>query len=263
MKKKKWMKRFWIALPVLLVLLLLFTVREQRGKHCTGVNIVLENTGQGSFISENDILEVINTTIENPEGRKVLDIDITALEKRILKIPFVADADVYFTLHGVLKVRISQRNVIARVFNIHNQSAFIADDGTIMPVTAGFHNRVLVASGNIKDSLDKKTGKNISDLQSWSVIREVHKVASFIDSDTFYSSLIAQIYVNKEREIELIPSIDNHIILIGNSDSLEYKLSKLMAFYTRGMTRTGWEPYSMINLKYSNQVICTNKIKTQ
>lgn len=262
MKNRRWIKRLWIALPVLLALLLLVTVREQRAKYCSGISVVLENTDKGSFLTEEDLIRLIYEKHDSLPGQRVHDIDITAIERGLKTLPYVAEADVYFTLHGILKVRIVQRNVIARVFDKHGHSVYLSHDGVIMPVMPDFRQRVIVVSGNISDSLRAITGRNIRETDEGSVLAEIYKVACYIHNDLLYDALITQVYVNESKELELIPSIDDHVILIGNADSLEYKFSKLMAFYTRGMTRTGWDIYDQINLKYSNQVICRDKSKT-
>lgn len=262
MKNRSWIKRLWIVLPVLLALLLLVTVREQRAKYCSGVSVVLENTDKGSFLTEEDVISLIYEKHDTLPGRRVHDIDITAIERDLKALPYVAEADVYFTLHGIFRVRIIQRNVIARVFDEYGHSAYLSHDGVIMPVRPEFGQRVLVVSGNIGDSLSAITGKNIREAPAGSSLREIFKVADFLYNDILYDAMIVQIYVNDNKELELIPSIDDHVILIGNADSLDYKFGKLMAFYTRGMTRTGWDIYDHINLKYSNQVICRDKSKT-
>lgn len=40
---------------------------------------------------------------------------------------------------------------------------------------------------------------------------------------------------------------------------LDQKMSDLLAFYRQGMPEVGWKAYRQINLKYTGQVICTNR----
>ena len=37
------------------------------------------------------------------------------------------------------------------------------------------------------------------------------------------------------------------------------KFEKLKVFYRYGLGKVGWDRYSMINLKYHNQVVCTKR----
>jgi cell division protein FtsQ len=257
---KNWKRRLIVfGIPLTLVVLLYFTSIRQRDQYCTGVNVILENPEAGTFLTEQEVVHHLNKLNDTLEGKNTHDIDVAKLERQLMNMPFVAKADVYFTLHGVLKIRMQQRAVVARLYDAYNTTAYLANDGTIMPVAKGSRHRVLVASGEIRDSLQRLIGKNIHQLKAGNVLHEVHALANYIHNDTILSALIAQATITQHQEIELIPSIDDHTILIGNADSLAYKFRKLLAFYQKGMTRTGWDTYSQINLKYSNQVICTNK----
>ena len=57
--------------------------------------------------------------------------------------------------------------------------------------------------------------------------------------------------------MELIPKVGKHKIIIGNVENIEQKLYNLKLFYINGLNQKGWENYSVINLKYQNQIVCT------
>jgi cell division protein FtsQ len=85
--------------------------------------------------------------------------------------------------------------------------------------------------------------------------KDLYKTADFIRRDSLWDAQIAQIYVNTDREIELIPRVGSQRILIGNADSLNVKLRNLQAFYKQVLPHVGWDKYRTINIKYTNQVI--------
>jgi cell division protein FtsQ len=89
------------------------------------------------------------------------------------------------------------------------------------------------------------------------VLTQVYEIAQKVGKDEFWNAFIEQIYVNHHNEIELVPRVGSQIILLGNSDIIDEKLSNLLRFYKDGPGRTGWDAYSIINLKYKNQVVCT------
>jgi cell division protein FtsQ len=95
------------------------------------------------------------------------------------------------------------------------------------------------------------------DSTSKPVLEQVYEVAGFIQKDGFWSSQIEQIYVNEKFEIELVPRVGNHTILLGNSEDLENKMGNLLRFYQDGASKLGWQSYSKLNLKFANQVVCT------
>jgi len=83
----------------------------------------------------------------------------------------------------------------------------------------------------------------------------VFKTADYIRKDSLWDAQIAQIYVNKDHEIELVPRVGNNRILLGDADSLDTKFHNLRVFYKKALPQVGWGAYKMINIKYANQVI--------
>ena len=89
---------------------------------------------------------------------------------------------------------------------------------------------------------------------------DIYNISAFITKDSVLASLIHQINITAEKEIELYPSIGNHKIIFGEATDFEEKFNKLKLFYTEGLNKTdGWNKYSTINIKYKNQVVCTKK----
>ena len=52
------------------------------------------------------------------------------------------------------------------------------------------------------------------------------------------------------RDNQLFPVIFDHF---------EEKLANLRLFYEQAIPKMGWEKYSIINLKYRNQIVCTKR----
>ncbi|MCK4747011.1 MAG: hypothetical protein KAT15_08250, partial [Bacteroidales bacterium] len=91
------------------------------------------------------------------------------------------------------------------------------------------------------------------------IMEDLLKMAGYIQSDPFWNSQIVQVYVNRKGEFELVPRVGSQIILFGDADKMESKFFKLRTLYREGFSRTGWNQYEVINLKYNNQVICTKR----
>ena len=90
-----------------------------------------------------------------------------------------------------------------------------------------------------------------------STIQKLYIINRYIQEDSFLQAQIEQIYINKSNEIELVPKVGRHLILFGDIDNMETKFENLIVFYEQGMKKAGWKKYKTINLKYSNQVICS------
>ena len=82
----------------------------------------------------------------------------------------------------------------------------------------------------------------------------------FVEDDDFWRSEVVQIIaratVSGALEVELVPRSGRHRILFGRLEDVERKFDKLLCFYRRGLREIGWDEYSTINVKYSDQVVC-------
>lgn len=259
MNTRRIVKWLWIVLPLLIAGGILLTLKKEQEITCKGVTIVADREGSSNFLSDSDIHRFLFPRGDRVTGKKPSTIDVSKLEKRLLQHPYIAAAEVYFTPQGMLKIRVIQRMPVARIFDQTGKSVFLSSEGVIMPADRGAGRRVTVVSGWLPDTLSKYQGAAVDTLKQMPVLAEIYKTALYLEQDTISRMLTGQIYVNQLQELELISTLDDHIILIGNADSLAYKFHKLNAFYRKGLTRTGWDVYSKINLKHSNQVICTTK----
>jgi cell division protein FtsQ len=59
--------------------------------------------------------------------------------------------------------------------------------------------------------------------------------------------------------VELIPRAGDFRIVLGTLDDYEKKLRKFSVFVEKGLNVVGWNRYSVINLSYDKQVVCTKK----
>ncbi len=82
-----------------------------------------------------------------------------------------------------------------------------------------------------------------------------------IEDDGFWSAEIVQIVASTAShgtmELVLVPRSGDFRIVFGEIGDAERKLDKLLRFYRDGLGNIGWDRFGTINLKYNNQVVCT------
>ena len=81
----------------------------------------------------------------------------------------------------------------------------------------------------------------------------------------FLPSIINYIFTGilNNHEVELYPRVGEHTIVLGTTENFRKKLDNLMIFYKNGLSKTGWNKYSVINLSYNGQIVCTKKNNTK
>lgn len=227
------------------------------------VLVDIDYGGENYFVERDEIEEAVFDLGYIPDSTRINSIDPGHIEYLITNQAFIESSEVYKELNGDLHVDVVVRKPIVRVYNDLGTSVYIDRHGMIMPLSSHFTARTPIANGNITLMLHSFIGRHIDELPELTqhpdskLIKEIFKTAQIIAKEDFYSAQFNQFYVTREGEIELIPRVGDHRVIIGDSKDLERKLKKLWHFYDKGLSKTGWNEYETINLKYANQVVCT------
>ena len=247
-----------------LVVILGFVGHVQRIKVCRDIKINIDNTNGNYFVENEDIYAMVYHKMDTILGRPISTIDASRLERKINNHPSVSNTEVYKTIDGVLTIKVTQRTPIVRIIAFNNDSYYLDSTGQVMPPSDNYTSRVFVANGHIYDPfkkvIDFNARKVTDSIKSRTLIDDIFTMAEFIRKDKLWNAQIEQLYVNKDLEIELIPRVGNHRIVVGDANNIESKLNKLKIFYSKGLSKTGWNEYSVINLKFANQVVCKKRI---
>ncbi len=250
-----------LGLPVILG----FANAEQNNTLCKGIAVNIDNSDENFFVDETDIKEIIYSKGDSLVGSPVSQINYNNLEQLILKNSSIKDVQVYATVEGEVKTDIVQRKPVVRVYNTAGESFYIDETGSAMPLSSKFASRVIIANGNINESFAGLNLFNVNKIEendslaSKTMIDDIFTVVNFIDKDKFWKAQIQQIFINEKNDIELVPMVGDHKIILGDKKDLDSKFRKLLLLYQKGLSKTGWNQYSIINLKFKNQVICTKK----
>ena len=238
----------WAVCLAGLVVLMSFIEFKKSGVFCKAVKIYIP--GNQYFIDKEEVDHILKIHKHQLVGRNMESINLHDLEKRLKANPFIGSAKVYADMDGVIKVEISQRQPVMRVMNQAGQDFYIDQNGLKIPMSSNFTAKVLVANGYI----DEVYGGKLDTLHT-DIAKQLYKTIQFINKDTLWKAQIAQLYVNTNHEIELIPRVGTNRILLGNADSLENKFHNLLVFYKQALPQVGWDRYKIINIKFANQVV--------
>jgi cell division protein FtsQ len=251
----------WVVVLTAIIIALGFVNKSQEQTIFTKPIINIDYETENRFVNDNDILSQI--IHEEDTGVLLLNqFDVTKLEKKLINNHSIKNAQVYKTIDGKLMVNVKQRRPIVRIFS-NNESYYIDEGGVLMPLSGKYTSRTLVVSGSLDEPFGKRyqfNYKNLNDtLINKTLLDDIYKIANYIDESEFWKAQIEQIHVDKVYGFELVPKVGNHKIVLGGIDDFESKFEKLMIFYKKGLSKTGWNEYSVINLKYKNQVVCTKR----
>lgn len=251
---------FWTLLSAGILVAAGFASAEEEKVICREVEINILRNGENYLVEEDAIREMIRKHGDSLPGSPVGNIHVTALELLVNTNPWVDNAEVYLGINGKLKIDIIQKEPLARIANGKGETFYLDKKGKLMIWSPTFTPRTILVNGNISESFSKHYQTDFSsgnEMLRETVLDEVYALVQCIAADSLWSAQFEQIYVNGNKEFELIPRAGDHRILFGDTSEMKQKLEKLRIFYTEGLNHTGWNQYDTLNLKFRNQVVCS------
>ncbi|MDR0866726.1 MAG: cell division protein FtsQ [Candidatus Symbiothrix sp.] len=217
-------------------------LNPQAGKNtiCDTIQVSVVDTLERHYISRNEVVNMLKNAGLSPVGKDVSIINTSAIEEKLQENKLIKRAECYKTVNGKVHVKIYQRIPLLRVFSTKG-NYYVDIDGEKMPVPRNFAAYVPVASGHIETEYAQT---------------KLYEFALFLQRDKFWNSQIEQIYIEPNEDVVLTPTVGNHQIILGKIENYEENLDKLRLFYEKGLDKVGWNRYSVINLKFKNQVVC-------
>ncbi len=215
------------------------TAKEQV---CSALKVHINDFDHRQLISNTEIAKLLESEGLNPMGKTLKRIKTKSIEDAIEKHPMVRQAECYKTPGGEIVVNIEQRIPVLRVVGFENY--YVDDLRKPMPVSQNFAAYVPVASGRVTRKM--ATGS-------------LFDFCEYINKDPFWNNQIEQIHINDNLDVELVPRVGDHIVMMGDFSRYQQKLEKLKKLYLYGLNQIGWNQYKTIDLQFKDQVVCTKK----
>lgn len=238
-----------LALVALLVLIA-FAEREQHDTAVKEISISIDNLNDNHFIDEEDVRELMQFKHENLIGASMGGIKLKEIEEKIKANKFIEDAELYSDLKGNLLVQVELRRPIARIIRNDGPDGYIAEDGTVMPVSEKFTSRVVLISGGYTPTLLR-----MNNLNSTEEGKQLMDMINRIREDDFWKAQIAQVDINSKKMISLFPQVGDETIEFGTMENQETKFKKLMIYYKEILPVKGWNKYKRVNVEYDGQIV--------
>jgi cell division protein FtsQ len=230
--------------------LIAFTEKMKGNVAVRDIQIKIENIRENHFLDESDIMGLMQLNHENLIGANITTLNFRSIENKIKNDPFIKDAQLYSDLKGNLMVRVELRRPVARIVRNDGPDGYIAEDGTIMPVSEKFTSRVILLSGGYVRQLLKQ--ENINNTEEGVKVMDMLKI---IREDEFWKAQLAQLDIDSKLRVTMLPQIGDESIDFGTPDNIVVKFRKLKIFYKEILPRVGWNKYERIKLEYEGQIV--------
>jgi cell division protein FtsQ len=250
----------WTILLLYLILVLGFVKHKRMSVPVTKLNI--EIAGNHRFVDTVDVNKMLTSNGVYIDSISLYSVNFDELEKLIEKNEAVEHAEVYADNYGVLNIIVNQRKPLIRVITVDYKGFYIDENGETMPLSDKYTAHVPVLNGYLTDefieSLSNDTLTTLMRSQNYNyTLQDVYEMMQYIAKHELWSAQIQQVFINENKDLEIIPVVGNHVINLGSVSDYKTKLWKLEALYDEGIGKVDWNAYKTINLKYSNQIICS------
>jgi cell division protein FtsQ len=207
--KKIAMIAFWCVLLTGLVISLGFVNKEQEEMLCAGMDVHVNQDNDLYFLDNIDVERLIHDRGDSIKGQPMHTVNVPEMEKALNSHADIANAEVYMTIDGTLKVDVKQRRPVIRIFNANGESYYLDEDGKPMPLSDKYTAKVLVANGNLFEPYASRYIYTVDELakdsalKATSMLDELFAMANYINKDEFWKAQVQQIFVNSDKDMEM------------------------------------------------------------
>lgn len=258
MMRINWKKTLLVTLDVVLaayivVAFMAFNKPNEVSHVCTQVNINIQDEATNGFITAPEIKARLEKSKLYPLAKPLKEVNVRRIEETLKLSSFVKTAECYKTEDGHVCINLTQRMPTVRIKAVNGDDYYLDDNNSIMP-NSHYTSDLIIATGYIN---------------KWYAHNYVSHLAKALMNDEFWKNQVVQINVLRDRGVELVPRVGNHIIYIGQLPETKYvnerkklvtdyvnkKMDRLKKFYIYGLSQAGWNKYSYINVEFDKQII--------
>ena len=233
------------------LVLLIAAIRYRNSNVCKGFKI--EITGSSPYIDKKAIADILtNAGAAKGQNKPIHAFDLRKLEGTLGKNSWIKETQLFFDNNGILQVKVTEREPVARIFTRDGNSCYIDSSGVQLPLPDKLPAQLPVFTG-YPDAKIMLHGRDSS------LTRDILRVSGFISRDSFWMSRIAQIVILPGNEFELEPEQGSHRIHVGDGMDIEMKFHRLDIFYRQVLSRTDPDKYDHIDVAYAGQIIATKR----
>lgn len=243
----------WCTIGAGVLVLLVAAIGYRNGKTCKGYRIDISGPSGTLFIDKKQILDLLAPGGAGKlQNKPTASFDLRRMEFLLEKNVWIKDAQLFFDNNGILRVNVTEREPIARIFTREGNNFYIDSSGAQLPLSDKLTTKLPVFTNYPSVKIRVRGEDSLLTVQ-------IRQLSTFLRSDSFWMAQIAQLDITSARNFELIPTVGNHLIGFGDGTDYQGKFHRLFVFYKEVLSRAGFDKYSRIEVAYAGQVIGTKK----
>lgn len=246
----------WVVTGAALVALFIVARESYLQRPVHAINVNINRVNENGFVKKDAVLAELDSICHNAN---IGTVNMMAIGNRLKSQPWIEHSSSFVDLGGNLNVNIKEYHPVLRVFGRNGNTAYLTEEGMLLPQSAGFTPYVLIASGNFDLESASLRHRLCDTVEADRNLIGAMKVFEAIGRNEFMSNSIGQIYCNRNNEYEIVARDIDARIMLGDTCNLDDKLTRLEIFMKQKTGSSEITEMKTINLKYKNQVVCTKR----
>lgn len=247
--RKVFLALFTTVLVGLSAFAMLSAARVQDARRVRELEVQIENEEQYRFVNKEQVIRQLFTDRHlNIRRLSLAKADLHGMERILSTNPWIGNAEVFLDNTRTLHIHVTQRVPQLRLFTRKGASFYMDDSLCLLPVSDEHTQYELLFV-------------NVPDLGADSVSTEYKKamlhIARAVKRDSFWQAQTSEIIVNALNDFEIVPVLGTHKIRLGAPDRLKEKLENVFAFYQDVLNKVGWNRYTLLDARFSNQIVAS------
>ncbi|MFV8341635.1 cell division protein FtsQ/DivIB [Flavobacterium sp. XS2P39] len=239
MRLFNWTNIRLLLMFVLVIFLFSFTSNRNE-KRKLSKSVVVFVGDNAPFVKQETVNKLLIENKRDASGIEKVKLDLNKLERNLNAQEMIEKSDVFVSIDGVLKAVVKQKTPIARVFD-KGRSFYIDYEGNRMPLSTNFTARVPLVSGGV----NKKNNEDLADL-----FRTIY-------DDAFLKKNIIGIEIMPNGSLKMLNRNFDYQIDFGRMINVERKFKNYKAFFQKAVLDSSLYKYKKIDLRFTEQVVCT------
>ncbi|MBR4803409.1 MAG: hypothetical protein IK032_02075, partial [Bacteroidales bacterium] len=224
--KRRYSNILKILLLIAVVVVIVVANVSHRNTAIKDVVVTVDYVGNDTLVTTEQLRSMVMEKYRDITNQAVNQVDLGGVRKAVKKNPYVDDVTVSVTVRAELMIEVIQRSPLVRVYTRKNQF-YLDNKGRYMPISKVKNQNVIIANGAIRKDFPGNPqdldldALILSDAKAASYdIVKVYRLAKYINSNTKSKALFDQIYMNNNGDLEIVPKLGNHVVVVGDLENL-------------------------------------------
>lgn len=228
-----------VALTIYLVIAVSASQGMAAEAPCRGVSINVTQNAMSQFVTPDDIDHELGGIVAAADTTAAASFNLRAMEQFLRSLSFVESVNCCRLANDVIAIDVVPMIPVARIFGPRG-SYYINKEGKHLTASPRYQIDVPVI---------------VSEKDSVSDIAGVISLVNSVNQNSQWSQLVSAYKIDREGDIYIVPTVNGHIVNLGDARNIDNKMERLFSFYNQVLDVKGWSYYDTISVKFANQVV--------